>query len=248
MSTMEQEIKARVDLSFSREGPPLRHRCRNTRCGCGLRIPTDVMRDAFCCRGCFTSFYRSRCIVCEKKMERTQESQTTCGRPKCRAALRRDRAHFLGKWGDRNGQGTRTPGEAERTLKTSIKTVVKTARDPDPHPDLDLGKAAAWYLVAGPPIERAEALHLVTLGDERILQLEREQKALTEARLHNPDRARAAEREKLYVATVRRFRDRGYGKPVAAAAVRILTDCSWEPCEHPADDFPELPAFLCRRQ
>jgi hypothetical protein len=46
----------------------------------------------------------------------------------------------------------------------------------------------------------------------------------------------------------KRFRDHGWGKLVAAAALQIPTSCDWAPCKHPADEFPELPAFLCRKR
>jgi hypothetical protein len=52
-----------------------------------------------------------------------------------------------------------------------------------------------------------------------IVQLERKQKALAEAYLHDPDPDRATQREAAYVAAVKRFRDHGYGKPVAAPAL-----------------------------
>jgi hypothetical protein len=55
-----------------------RHRCRNRRCRERLPEPVDNPRRAFCCRGCFNSFYRSRCRVCEAAIRRKNEQQRTC--------------------------------------------------------------------------------------------------------------------------------------------------------------------------
>jgi hypothetical protein len=46
---------------------------------------------------------------------------------------------------------------------------------------------------------------------------------------------------------VKRFRDRGYGRPVAAPTSRYLTSCSWTPSPgiDPAS-VPEIPSFLKR--
>jgi len=85
----------------SEVAPPivgLRHRCRNPRCGLKLRRPTDNMRDAFCCSGCVTSYFRNRCVVCERAYERKAEHQWFC-RPKCKSEFRRHPERFLGRWG-----------------------------------------------------------------------------------------------------------------------------------------------------
>jgi hypothetical protein len=44
----------------------LRQRCRNPSCRLKLSVPVENEHRAFCCRGCFDSFYHSRCLVCEK--------------------------------------------------------------------------------------------------------------------------------------------------------------------------------------
>src|SRR6266576_3403052 len=48
----------------------LRHYCRNSRCRTKLREPVENEHAAFCCRGCFEQFYRSRCAVCERDLSR----------------------------------------------------------------------------------------------------------------------------------------------------------------------------------
>ena len=151
MSSLRSRSKSlKAALAFSLAEPPVRHRCRRPKCGLKLQVATNIMRNAFCCRGCRDSFYTSRCLVCERPMQRNQESQLTCDRSKCKAALRRDRAHFLGKWGASNGQGIQTAGKAERTLETSIKTGLETATKP-----------GRWRQTAGPPMS-AEVLRLAT--------------------------------------------------------------------------------------
>jgi hypothetical protein len=65
----------------------LRHHCRYDRVK--LSEPTDNPRRAFCCRGCFNSFYRSRCVVCEEPIRRKNEQQKTCISRKCKAEIRR---------------------------------------------------------------------------------------------------------------------------------------------------------------
>jgi hypothetical protein len=65
----------------------MRHFCRNPKCR--SKLPTSVSnpREAFCARGCHTSFYRKRCLVCEQMMDRKTEHQLVCGKRRCRNAL-----------------------------------------------------------------------------------------------------------------------------------------------------------------
>lgn len=67
--------------------PELRHRCRNPRCRMKLPKPVANPRDAFCTKGCHNSFYRRRCLICERPMERRTETQRICGKRRCRNAL-----------------------------------------------------------------------------------------------------------------------------------------------------------------
>jgi hypothetical protein len=228
MSSLTLRVKSRATLTFSPDlETQLRHRCRNPKCRCKLPVPTDNLRNAFCCRSCFTGYFRSRCLVCEQPMERKREDQTTCGQSKCKSALGRDRAHFYGKW-------SQTPQALQLGVGNPIESGIKTAHKTD----------RPWRLVAGPAMGSA-TLRLVTVGAEQV-RPEREQRAAVEVHLHDPEPARAAQREVAYVATVKRFRDRGYGRPVAAPAVMSSAGCSWEPCKHPANDFPDIPEFLQR--
>src|SRR5262245_5488299 len=71
-----------------------RYRCRNPRCGAKLTEPTDNLRGAFCCSGCFDAYYKKVCLVCERLL------RLRGGRPKqfcserCRSTFRRFPAHF----------------------------------------------------------------------------------------------------------------------------------------------------------
>jgi hypothetical protein len=65
----------------------VRHRCRNLRCRMKLPVPVSNPREAFCTRGCHSSFYLRRCLVCEKPIERTTANRKICKRSKCRNAL-----------------------------------------------------------------------------------------------------------------------------------------------------------------
>ena len=76
----------------------VRHRCRNPRCRSKLPAPVENPRNAFCVRGCFTSFYRHRCLVCEQEFARRRDDQHICNRRKCKSAFRRNREQFFAKW------------------------------------------------------------------------------------------------------------------------------------------------------
>jgi hypothetical protein len=84
----------------STEGVPrddLRYRCRNPHCRMKLPAPVENEHRAFCCRGCFEAFYRSRCRVCERgitadpmtgKKRTPNQNRKFCGR-KCKAEAAR---------------------------------------------------------------------------------------------------------------------------------------------------------------
>ena len=59
----------------------MRHYCRH--CRTKLTEPEENHRQAFCARGCHSSYYRHRCVVCEGKLERKNEAQKTCARRVC---------------------------------------------------------------------------------------------------------------------------------------------------------------------
>jgi len=72
----------------------LRHYCR--KCRSKLPAPIENVRKAFCCRGCHSAFYRTRCLVCEKdtgtnpltgEKRKRLGQRKFCGR-KCKAEAR----------------------------------------------------------------------------------------------------------------------------------------------------------------
>jgi hypothetical protein len=73
-----------------------RHYCRNLKCRSKLPAPIENVRKAFCCRGCHSAFYRTRCLVCEKdtgtnpltgEKRKRLDQRKFCGR-KCKAEAR----------------------------------------------------------------------------------------------------------------------------------------------------------------
>ena len=65
----------RIDRQMTEFATNLRRRCRNPKCRLKLPEPVSNEREAFCCRGCYRSFYRHRCLICEQPMERKTERQ-----------------------------------------------------------------------------------------------------------------------------------------------------------------------------
>ena len=70
----------------------LRHYCRNLHCHAKLPEPVENARAAFCCRGCFNSYFRGRCLVCEQAYQRAAEHQKLCRRRQCRRDYNKTRS------------------------------------------------------------------------------------------------------------------------------------------------------------
>ena len=121
-----------------------RHRCRY--CRTTLKAPEDNDRQAFCTRGCHSSHYRKRCVVCEAKFERKNEGQKVCGRRPCRNALKsRPELYSYARMGQ-------SAGSVIDPLKNPIKPGIKTR--------LDGGRP--WRQIAGPELS-ARSFALATL-------------------------------------------------------------------------------------
>src|SRR5262249_45752891 len=58
-----------IERKDSRNHDKPRHYCRNLHCRSKLKAPVENERDAFCTRGCFEIFYRTRCRVCERRLD-----------------------------------------------------------------------------------------------------------------------------------------------------------------------------------
>ena len=121
----------------------LRHYCRNPRCRSKLPSPASDPRKAFCTRGCHSSFYLKRCVVCEGEMVRKAGNQLVCGKRRCRNALQ-----------NQNGLG-RYPASSDAKLASKTLDFIdpKQANKPD----------RAWRIVAGPELS-SSAFHCATVG------------------------------------------------------------------------------------
>jgi hypothetical protein len=122
----------------------LRHRCRNPRCRSKLPAPVSNPREAFCARGCHSSFYLHRCLVCEGPLERKNETQKVCRKSKCRSTFRRG---FDG--------GRYRPSSSARDGEKTLDSI-----DSKPPPKAD----RPWFIVAGPPLTPSQ-LHCATVPD-----------------------------------------------------------------------------------
>jgi hypothetical protein len=123
----------------------LRHYCRNPRCRSKLPSPTSDLRKAFCTRGCHSSFYLKRCMVCEKSIEQPKWGgrRLVCKKAKCRSAVQ-----------NRKGGGG-------YPASFSIKSIQKVpdfigAKQP-------LKPDRPYYIVAGPVIS-ANVYHCASLA------------------------------------------------------------------------------------
>ena len=121
----------------------LRHRCRNPRCRSKLPAPVANPREAFCARGCHTSFYRNRCVICEGAMERKSEHQLVCGKRRCRNALQARIG--LGRY--------HAPPDAVSPLRNAAKPGIKSGDATD----------RPWRIVAGPE-QSPSAFHCAAVG------------------------------------------------------------------------------------
>src|SRR5262249_49862528 len=103
-----------------------RKRCRNPRCRMKLPTPTDNPHKAFCTRGCFEGFYRSRCRVCEadlrKAGKRGDEQRRFCRPPnRCKAEAQ--------KWPEKYAFGMlplSPPVQCTSNVRNAHSTGIKT--------------------------------------------------------------------------------------------------------------------------
>jgi hypothetical protein len=121
----------------------LRHRCRNPKCRMRLPTPVSNDREAFCCRGCHSSFYLRRCRVCERPIERAKTGgnpHLICKRAQCRNAF----ASGLGF-----GRFHAKPGEGKSRCAMPQEVPVNQA----PFCASEaVDRAAGWRQIAGPPL------------------------------------------------------------------------------------------------
>src|SRR5262249_41441849 len=136
-------------------------------------------REAFCTRGCHNSFYRHRCLICERPIEQPKRGKRLiCKKAKCRSALRSN--SYLGSY-HRSFAAKSILNKADFIgLKGPLK----------PH--------RPWRIVAGPELsasafdcaavrgeEAVEAVNRTNLRNWREANAKAEQKTLIERR-HPP--------------------------------------------------------------
>ena len=125
----------------------VRHRCRNPHCRSKLPASVSNPREAFCTRGCHNSFYRHRCLICERPIEQPKRGKRLiCKKAKCRSALRSN--SFLGRYG------------TSFTAKLISKEVDFIDRKEPLQPE------RPWRIVAGPELSTS-AFHCVG-GEEAV--------------------------------------------------------------------------------
>jgi len=158
-NTTPPEKRKAVRAGNAAPGPPrvngqlfeeLRHRCRNPRCRTKLAAPVTNSRDAFCCRGCFDSFYLRHCVVCEGPIEQPKRGRRLiCRKPACRRAFRDNccTGRYL------------SSSTAKITLEVPDFIGSKRALKPD----------RLWRFVAGPQLGVSE-FHCATLGGEEAVE------------------------------------------------------------------------------
>ena len=133
-----------------------RHRCRNPRCRSKLQAPIENHHHAFCTRGCYESFYRSRCRVCERRLDvdpmtgakRIADGRRRlCGR-KCASVARLN-----------SGTYQRLPPckpDARSAHSTGLKTGLAPIRAPSYVLDIEIWGNRTWrdaVSSAGVPVE-----------------------------------------------------------------------------------------------
>jgi hypothetical protein len=146
----------------------MRHRCRNPKCRMRLPKPVSNEREAFCTRGCHTSFYLHRCLVCEEPIERAKTGgnpRLICKRSKCRNAL----ASGVG-FGRFHAKTDGGPSGCAMTQEVPVNRGSFRASKP----------FRAWKQIAGPALTPNQ-FHCATVGDsamDELLRIEAKNKAV----------------------------------------------------------------------
>jgi hypothetical protein len=124
--------------------------CRNRKCRSKLKSSVSNPREAFCARGCHTSFYLRRCLVCEGPLQRKNKTQRVCRKARCRNA-----------WRAKAGFGRYCPSN-------SVSSASKTPDFVDPkrplRPDL------AWHQIAGPKLSPSQRHSALVGAEEAVIE------------------------------------------------------------------------------
>ena len=132
---------------------PLRQMCRY--CRSKLKAPVENEHHGFCARGCYSSFYRSRCLVCEEPIRRKNDRQKFgSGHAVCRSEYKRFPHVYNYPKGPNPSHPTSTSIEGGRSAHfMGLKTGDKSDR--------------GWRQIAGPKLSERE-LALATVGPLRM--------------------------------------------------------------------------------
>jgi hypothetical protein len=237
----------------------LRHRCRNPQCRLKLATPVENEHHAFCTRGCYESFYRSRCRVCERDLRKARRrgdaSRLYCRPP---ATCQREAQ----KWPEKYGGGL-GPAFTTTKLRSAHSTGAKfgiSGHPPSAHSlhhcwwgDPGIGDCS-FYDAGG--LTRAR----IVRGDDSRWHL-RTPIAIPRQSWDDPEAAkRGAESFALMATPLADFdpklaarikRDNSMPHPMGPPLNRQLsretaTASNWKPTGAGAD-MPDIPAFLRRR-
>jgi hypothetical protein len=142
-------------VEFVEEKP--RHQCRNPKCRLKLQAPVTNQREAFCCRGCYSSFYRIRCRICEEPIKQPgRGTRLVCKKPKCRSA-----------WQRKDGMGRYVASSDAKAIQ-EVPADQSVLRGPKPLDPAD----GPWRQIAGPPLTPSQ-FHCATLGGRAMREVKR---------------------------------------------------------------------------
>ena len=133
-------------VEFVEEKP--RHQCRNPKCRSKLQAPVTNQREGFCCRGCYSSFYRTRCRVCEEPIKQPGRGvRLVCKKSKCRSAWQRKDG--MGRYAAKGREWLsllkRSPG-----TNAGIRSAVRSCRRRSPINERDSVAGVATPVSIGP--------------------------------------------------------------------------------------------------
>ena len=128
----------------------LRHRCRQ--CRSKLAVPVENQHQAFCTKGCHSSFYLRRCLICELPLKKKTVRREVCSRRDCQNAFRGNRDRFRYKLG--LGTSIVTNG-SESPIQSGIK-IAHAADRP-------------WRQITGPELS-ANAFHCAMVGADEAVE------------------------------------------------------------------------------
>ena len=134
----------------------MRKMCRNPKCRMKLPTPISNEKEAFCCKGCYGSFYLHRCIVCEKAIERTTANRKICKKSKCRNALAAGEG--FGRYHADSARPSHVSPNLERKGAEPIESGTFEGHKP----------ARRWRIIAGPALTPSQ-FHCATVPDGEIV-------------------------------------------------------------------------------